>query len=54
LLGKGFILYNLERYEDALKTYEQAIKIDSQNAYVWVGKGIVFSDLGKYKDALRA
>jgi len=41
-------------YEDAVKAYEEAIKIDPQNADFWAGKGLAFQYLEAYPEAIAA
>ncbi|MEA5569658.1 tetratricopeptide repeat protein [Calothrix sp. UHCC 0171] len=47
-------LYDLQRYEDALNTYEQALEIRDDYADAWNGKGKALYELKKYQDALVA
>jgi tetratricopeptide (TPR) repeat protein len=36
---------------EAIKAYERAIEIDSEDYYAWVGKGIAFCELGRLGEA---
>lgn len=47
-------LYDLQRYQEALNTYEQAVEIRSDYADAWNGKGKAFYELKKYQEALIA
>ncbi|WP_218460814.1 tetratricopeptide repeat protein, partial [Rickettsia sp. TH2014] len=48
-LNKGYKLYNLERYEDALKEFNSAVAINEENMFgeAYLGKGASLSLLGK-------
>ncbi len=47
-------LYDLQRYQEALNTYEQAVEIRGDYADAWNGKAKAFYELKKYQDALIA
>ncbi|PAX60182.1 tetratricopeptide repeat protein [Brunnivagina elsteri] len=47
-------LYDLQRYQEALNTYEQAVEIRGDYADAWNGKGKALYELKKYQDALIA
>jgi tetratricopeptide (TPR) repeat protein len=51
-LNEGIAHYNTKRYEDALRAYEQAIKLDPGFALAYNGKGNVLVDLERYEEAL--
>ena len=50
-IEKGIIQYNHKKYEDALKTFQQAFKIVNNNAelYYWIGK--CYEGLGNTAEA---
>ena len=50
-IEKGIILYNAKKYEQALKTFQQAFKIVNNNAelYYWIGKS--YEGLGNAAEA---
>lgn len=50
-INKGKIRYNERKYEEALENYEEALKINSQQAEAWSGKGLALLGLGKYSEA---
>ena len=52
--GQGDVLYNQQRYEEALEAYEQAIRLDPNNAKAYTGKGNVLYNLERYDEALEA
>jgi tetratricopeptide (TPR) repeat protein len=43
----------LHQYEEALKSYEQAIKLDPNNYAAYNNKGTALNDLGRYDEALK-
>jgi len=43
-----------ERHKEALKAYEEAIKINPKFAEAWLNKGVVLSELEKHEEALKA
>ncbi|WP_026731209.1 serine/threonine-protein kinase [Fischerella sp. PCC 9605] len=51
-INKGKVLYKQQRYQEALDTYEQALKIDNNNAEALSGKGLSLLALGQKKEAL--
>src|SRR6266702_724621 len=53
-LKEGDNLHALKRYEEALAAYEQAIRLDSNNAYAYINKGIILRNLKRYEEALAA
>lgn len=60
-LGPEFAWYNLgvaqerlERYADALASYQRAVEIDGENAAAWNGLGYAYERAGQYDAALDA
>jgi tetratricopeptide (TPR) repeat protein len=51
-LEKGSCLDNLERYDEALESFDRAIELDPNDGEAWVMKGSVFYKLERYKEAL--
>lgn len=49
---KGLSLYNLDRYEEAIECYNNALEIDTGYALVWNNKGVSLADLGRYQEAM--
>ncbi|MBR8839434.1 MAG: tetratricopeptide repeat protein [Stigonema ocellatum SAG 48.90 = DSM 106950] len=47
-------LYELQRYQDALTSYEQAVEIRPDYAQAWNGQAKTLSELKKYQEALTA
>ena len=52
--NKGSALYFLGKYEEAIKCYDESIKIDPSNPIVWNNKGLALYYLGKYDEAILA
>ena len=52
--GKGNVLYDQKRYDEALEAYEKALALDPEFAYPWNGKGVVLFDQKRYDEALTA
>jgi tetratricopeptide (TPR) repeat protein len=52
LLGVAYS--NLNRYDDAIKAYRQALRIDPEYANAWVNLGVTYSNLNRYDDAIEA
>jgi len=53
-LEEGKRLRNRKRYEEALAAYEQAIRIDPNNALAYSNKGYILYELKMYEEALAA
>src|SRR5260370_18336588 len=51
---EGNALYNLKRYEEALGTFEQAIRLDPNYSYAYYYKGNALNDLKRYEEAVQA
>jgi tetratricopeptide (TPR) repeat protein len=51
---KGLALYNLRKYNEAMESYDRAIKIDPNNAYAWYNKGNALYALGEYNEAMES
>ncbi len=51
---KGFHLDELNRYEEALTAYEQALRLEPANGNTWNNKSIALYNLERYEDALAA
>ena len=53
-LKEGFTLNALKRYEEALAAYEQAIRLNPNDANAYHGKGVALSGLKRYEEAGQA
>jgi tetratricopeptide (TPR) repeat protein len=51
--SRGYALYRLERFGEALRDYGEAIKLDPENAAALINRADTYSDLGQYGDAAR-
>lgn len=51
---EGATLYNLMRYEEALITLDQAIRLDPNFALAYSGKGATLDGLKRYEEAIAA
>ncbi|MEM7593833.1 MAG: tetratricopeptide repeat protein, partial [Cyanobacteria bacterium P01_A01_bin.83] len=52
LLLRGTVLWNLKYYERSLKSFDQALELNSDYYEPWYNRGNVLSDLGRYEEAL--
>ena len=50
--NKGSALYFLGKYDEAIKCYDESIKIDPSNPVVWNNKGLALYYLGKFDEAI--
>ncbi len=50
---KGIVLGDLGEFEDAIKAFDEAIKINPELAKAWFNKGHALYELEKYEDAKR-
>jgi tetratricopeptide (TPR) repeat protein len=44
----------LDKYDDAIKAYDEAIKLDPEDAEAWYDKGAALYMQGKYDEATMA
>jgi len=51
---KGYALYDQGKYDEAAKAYDEAIRLDPNNADTWYNKGLALYDQGKYDEATKA
>jgi len=52
--NKGNDLSNQDKYDEAIKAYDEAIRLDPNKAGVWYNKGNALAKQGKYDDAIKA
>jgi cytochrome c-type biogenesis protein CcmH/NrfG len=52
--GLGVACYHLDRYNDAIRAYRQAVGIDPEHDRVWCGMGFAYNHLKRYDDAIEA
>ena len=53
-LGKCLALGSQGEYDEAIKSFEEAIRLDPNNALAWNNKGIALGDQGKHDQAIEA
>jgi tetratricopeptide (TPR) repeat protein len=51
-IQEGNLLINKSKYDDAIKIYDQVLKIDPTSVEALNGKGLAFNKLGRYEDAI--
>jgi len=51
--NKGLALYNLRKYDEAIKCCDEAIRINPEYADAWYFKGIALDNLGEYDEAIK-
>ena len=51
---KGYALYNLGRYQDAVTAYDSAISFDQNYTSALINKGQALFLLGRYQDSADA
>jgi tetratricopeptide (TPR) repeat protein len=52
--NKGYALNSLGKYDEAIKAYDEAIRLDPDYAMAWNNKGIAFYSQGRYNSAIKA
>ena len=52
LIQKGNTMLNSSKFEEALVTFDQVLKIDTRAVDALNGKGLIFNQLGKYEEAI--
>ncbi|MFN3466804.1 MAG: tetratricopeptide repeat protein [Candidatus Brocadiales bacterium] len=52
--GKGMVLGNLRRPQEAIQAHDRAIKLDQAFARAWNNKGVALGELKRYEEALEA
>ena len=52
--NKGIALYSQGKYNEAIKAYDEAIKLDPKYAMAWNNKGLALNSQGKYNEAIKA
>jgi len=53
LIKKAHEQYDYERYDTALKYYDEVLDIEPQNEAAWVGKALIYSQLGQKEEAIK-
>jgi len=52
IIQEGQALLNASRFEEALISYDKALKIDPRSVEDLNGKGLILNQLGKYEEAI--
>jgi len=52
--AKGLALSAQGEYDDAIKAYDEAIRLDPNLVETWSNKGVALAILGKYDEAIQA
>jgi glyoxylase-like metal-dependent hydrolase (beta-lactamase superfamily II) len=52
LIGKGYALIRLKRFDESLKCFDEALKVNPRMREALVGKGIALYFLGKHEEAM--
>jgi len=52
--NKGVALYFQGKYDEAIKCFDEAIKLNSSEPSYWNNKGYAFNNQGKYDEAIKA
>jgi tetratricopeptide (TPR) repeat protein len=52
-LKEGDLFYNHKQYQEAIKAYEEAIRLDPNNAMAYINKGNALSNLRRYEEAIK-
>ena len=52
--NKGNALNYQGKYDEAIKAYEEAIRLDPNYVDAWYNKGIALDSQGKYDEAIKA
>ena len=52
--NRGNVLNDLKRYEEALESYDMAIKLDANNQQAWIKRGNILKYLDRYEEALES
>jgi tetratricopeptide (TPR) repeat protein len=52
MIEGGNLSLNKSKYEDAVKSFDQALKIDPRSVEALNGKGLALNNLGRYEDSI--
>lgn len=51
--AKGLEFNELGKWDDAVKCFDQAIRLDPRNSSFWVAKGVALAELGRHDEAVK-
>lgn len=51
-VNKGVSLYSLERYEEAIRSYDQALKMEPRRGEAWINRALSLAALGRYEETI--
>lgn len=49
---KGLQLFDQQRYAEAIKTFDSALKKDASNPYIWASRGTAYFELNNFYQAI--
>ena len=52
--GKGIVLSEQGKYDEAIKAFDRAIELNPQYADAWYNKGLALDHQGKYDEVIKA
>ena len=50
---KVISLNNIGKYEESIKCYDEAIKLNPKNENAWNNKGYSLNNIGKYEESIK-
>jgi len=51
--NKGVVLHSIKRYEEAIKCFDEATKLNSDHFESWYNKGVVLHSIKRYEEAIK-
>ncbi len=50
--NRGIALRKMERYADAVASYDKALTINPSNAEAWLNRGVALDYMGRYEESV--